>query len=108
MSVCSRDWPFANWYVNSLIVAIITTIAVLFFSSLAGFGFAKYRFRGNRVLFFVVLGSTMIPFQLILVPLFIVMSRIIVDKYILCTHYTFHGSGCFNLPHAAIYHINSI
>ena len=70
------DWPFANWYTNSLLVATITTIAVLFFSSLAGFGFAKYRFRGNRVLFLIVLASTMIPFQLILVPLFIVMSRL--------------------------------
>jgi multiple sugar transport system permease protein len=49
---------------------------VLFFSSLAGFGFAKYRFRGNKVLFIILLGSTMIPFQLILIPLFIVMSRL--------------------------------
>lgn len=70
------EWPFVNWYGNSLLVATIVTIAVLFFSSLAGFGFAKYRFRGNRILFFVVLGSTMIPFQLILIPLFIIMSRI--------------------------------
>lgn len=70
------DWAFPNWYGNSLLVATVVTIAVLFFSSLAGFGFAKYRFRGNRVLFFIVLGSTMIPFQLILIPLFIIMSRI--------------------------------
>ncbi|MAU11852.1 MAG: sugar ABC transporter permease [Anaerolineaceae bacterium] len=70
------DWPFAAWYVNSLVVAVVTTLAVLFFSSLAGFGFAKYRFKGNRVLFMIVLASTMIPFQLILVPLFIVMSRL--------------------------------
>lgn len=70
------DWPFWNWYVNSLLVAVIVTLAVLFFSSLAGYGFAKYRFRGNQVLFMILLGSTMIPFQLILVPLFIIMSRL--------------------------------
>jgi len=70
------DWPFWNWYGNSLIVAFIVTVAVLFFSSLAGFGFAKYRFRGNKALFILLLGSTMIPFQLILIPLFIVMSRL--------------------------------
>lgn len=70
------DWPFWNWYVNSLIVAVVVTIAVLFFSSLAGFGFAKYRFRGNKALFVILLGSTMIPFQLILIPLFIIMSRL--------------------------------
>lgn len=69
------EWPFLNWYVNSLTVAILLTIAQLFFSSLAGFGFAKYRFRGKGPLFVLLLGSTMIPFQLILVPLFILMSQ---------------------------------
>ena len=70
------DWPFWSWYGNSLAIAIISTVTVLFFTSLAGFGFAKYRFRGNRALFILLLASTMIPFQLILVPLFIVMSRV--------------------------------
>lgn len=70
------DWPFLNWYGNSLIVAVALTVAVLFFTSLAGFGFAKYRFKGSRLLFVLLLGSTMIPFQLILVPLFIFMSQL--------------------------------
>jgi arabinooligosaccharide transport system permease protein len=70
------DWPFWNWYGNSLVIAIIATVTVLFFTSLAGFGFAKYRFTGSRLLFIVLLASTMIPFQLILVPLYIVMSRL--------------------------------
>ena len=70
------DWPFWNWYGNSLVIAVISTLTVLFFTSLAGFGFAKYRFRGSRVLFIVLLASTMIPFQLILVPLYILMSRL--------------------------------
>lgn len=70
------DWPFWSWYGNSLLVALLSTVAVLFFTSLAGFGFAKYRFKGSRVLFVLLLGSTMIPFQLILVPLFIFMSRL--------------------------------
>lgn len=70
------DWPFWYWYGNSLVIAIISTLTVLFFTSLAGFGFAKYRFKGSRVLFIVLLASTMIPFQLILVPLYIVMSKL--------------------------------
>ncbi|MBI1282677.1 MAG: ABC transporter permease subunit [Anaerolineaceae bacterium] len=70
------DWPFWNWYGNSLVIAIFSTITVLFFTSLAGFGFAKYRFRGSRLLFIILLASTMIPFQLILVPLYILMSRL--------------------------------
>jgi multiple sugar transport system permease protein len=70
------EWSFPQWYLNSVVVAIIVTIAVLFFTSLAGFAFAKYRFKGSKFLFLLLLGSTMIPFQLILVPLFILMSRL--------------------------------
>jgi len=70
------DWPFWNWYGNSLVIAIVATLTVLFFTSLAGFGFAKYRFKGSGLLFLVLLASTMIPFQLILVPLYIVMSKL--------------------------------
>ena len=69
-------WPFGMWYVNSILVASIGTIAVLFFSSLAGFGFAKYNFKGRGILFGILIGSTMIPFQLILIPLFIQVSRL--------------------------------
>lgn len=70
------EWIFGRWYMNSLFIAVLVTIAVLFFTSLAGFGFAKYRFRGKGGLFTLMLGSTMIPFELILVPLFIFMSRL--------------------------------
>jgi arabinooligosaccharide transport system permease protein len=70
------DWTFSAWYGNSVVVAVVLTLAVLFFTSLAGFGFAKYRFKGSSLLFVLLLGSTMIPFQLILVPLFITMTRL--------------------------------
>jgi len=69
-------WPFATWYINSILVAFIGTIAVLFFSSLAGFGFAKYEFKGRTLMFGILIASTMIPFQLILIPLFIETSRL--------------------------------
>lgn len=69
-------WPFGTWYLNSVLITVISTIAVLFFSSLAGFGFAKYEFKGRRVMFAILIGSTMIPFQLILIPLFIEVSRL--------------------------------
>jgi multiple sugar transport system permease protein len=70
------EWPFWQWYTNSFIVAVLVTLATLFFSSLAGYGFAKYRFRGNRTLFMIMLGSTMIPFELILIPLFVLVANL--------------------------------
>jgi ABC-type glycerol-3-phosphate transport system permease component len=69
-------WSYPYWYVNSVVYAAIVTVFVLFFCSLAGFAFAKYSFRGKNLLFIVLIGSTLIPFQLILIPLFVLMSRI--------------------------------
>jgi ABC-type glycerol-3-phosphate transport system permease component len=77
-----QDRPFGLWYRNSIIVGVIQTAAVLFFSSLAGFGFAKYRFKGRNLMFATLLGSTMIPFALILIPLFIEVSHMhLTDSY---------------------------
>ena len=71
-----EGWTFDSWYGNSLVYAVTQTVLTLFFCSLAGFAFAKYTFRGKNLLFAVLISSTLIPFQLILVPLFIGMSRI--------------------------------
>jgi ABC-type glycerol-3-phosphate transport system permease component len=69
------DWPFSRWIINSLVVAILTTVAALFITSLAGYAFAKYRFAGRRKLFSILLSSTMIPFPILVVPLFVIASR---------------------------------
>lgn len=71
-----EGWAFGTWYTNSVTYAIIQTLLTLFFCSLAGFAFAKYLFRGKNVLFTILVSSTLIPFQLILIPLFIQISRI--------------------------------
>ncbi|TVQ26843.1 MAG: carbohydrate ABC transporter permease [Spirochaetaceae bacterium] len=70
------QWPFAEWFVNSLLVAGSTTIAVLLFCSMAGFAFSKYRFRGRTPLFFGLLGSAMIPFPILVIPLFVIVSNL--------------------------------
>ena len=75
-NILLTNWPFPYWYINSIVYAAVVTVFVLFFCSLAGFAFAKYRFRAKNTLFIILIGSTMIPFQLILIPLFILMSRI--------------------------------
>ncbi len=74
---------FARWYGNSLSVSAIETLAVLFFSSLAGFGFGKYDFRGRAVLFNILIASMIIPFGVILIPLFVLVSKAgLIDKYV--------------------------
>jgi cellobiose transport system permease protein len=59
---------------NTAIVAVSTTLLVLFFDSLAAFTFAKFRFPGRRVLFVVVLGTMLLPAQLAAIPQFQTMA----------------------------------
>ncbi len=68
--------PFANFVLNSLIVATSITAAQLITCSTAGYAFARLNFRGKGVLFAIVIGSLMIPIQITIVPLFLVMSRL--------------------------------
>jgi multiple sugar transport system permease protein len=56
---------------NSLIVAVLTAVLTAVVSVLAGYGFAMFRFRGSGLVFGVVLLGFMIPFQAVLIPLFL-------------------------------------
>lgn len=68
--------PFVRWYLNSIIVTVLYTGLAIFFSTLAGFGFAKYEFRGRKLLLFIVLASMMIPLHSVAIPLFMLLVRI--------------------------------
>lgn len=68
--------PFWRWMLMSTVVAAVSTVATVFLCSLAGFGFAKYEFRGKRVLFDVMFSSLAIPFAVIVVPLFVLVAKL--------------------------------
>ncbi|HEX6360707.1 carbohydrate ABC transporter permease [Actinophytocola sp.] len=61
---------------NTIVVATVTTLLVLFFDSLAAFTFAKFDFPGRRVLFGLLIGIFMLPAQLSLIPQFVIMAKI--------------------------------
>jgi cellobiose transport system permease protein len=67
---------FAEALANTAIVASAVTVSVLLFSSLAGFAFAKLRFRGRNVLLLGVIGTMMIPTQLGIIPLYMMMGKL--------------------------------
>jgi len=67
---------YVRWFLNSVFIALVYTLLVLFFCSLAGFAFAKYNFFGKKVLFLIILGSMIIPIWTIVLPLFIWFSRL--------------------------------
>ncbi|MBW9207916.1 carbohydrate ABC transporter permease [Mumia sp. zg.B53] len=68
------DVVFAQALLNSLLVSLVATITVVTLSALAGFAFAKLRFRGKNVYLLAVIGTMMVPVQLGLVPLYMLMG----------------------------------
>ena len=69
-------------FLNSLIVTGVSLLGALFFCSLAGFAFAKYRFRFREPLFYLLLATMAIPAQITAIPLFVLMVKLgWVDTY---------------------------
>src|SRR5574344_804128 len=74
--------PITRYFLNSLFVAIITTIGQVIFSALAGYAFAKLKFKGSAFLFFLILVTMMIPPQVNIIPLFFLMREMhLIDTY---------------------------
>lgn len=69
-----NETELPRWYMNSLIVAVMSTVSVAFFDSLAGFTFAKYQFPGKRAIFIIFLSSLMVPTEMLIIPWFIMAS----------------------------------
>lgn len=65
--------PLGQFFFNSTLMATIDVIVTVIFSAMAGYGFAKFKFRGQKLLFFFVLSTITVPFQILVVPLFIQM-----------------------------------
>jgi multiple sugar transport system permease protein len=75
--------PFGRAILNSFIIAGGTMLGIVVTSLMAGYVFAKYRFRGRETLFFVVLATMFLPPIVMLVPLFRLMQQLgLVDSYI--------------------------
>ena len=71
--------PSINFWaalLNSVIVSVVVSASVVFFSTLAGYAFAKFRFRGRAGLLVFVVATIAVPTQLGVVPLFIAMSNL--------------------------------
>jgi ABC-type glycerol-3-phosphate transport system permease component len=68
------NYPILQWLINSGIVTIISVASSLFFCSLAGYAFAKLRFRGKELLFLSVIALLMMPPEITVVPLYLLFN----------------------------------
>lgn len=63
-----EDGRFYLWFLNSIIIALITTVCNLFFDSLVGYTLCKFRFPGRYIVFIAILSTLMIPTEMLVIP----------------------------------------
>jgi len=72
-----------RYFFNTLRFAVVSTLCIVATSSLAGYIFAKYRFRFKELIFIIMISTMMIPFQSYMIPLYLMMVKLhVVDTYI--------------------------
>ncbi len=80
--------PFLLYFLNSFIVAAFTVILNLILSSLAAYPLARMEFKGKNFIFCLVLATIMIPFQAIMLPVYLIVLKLhLVDSYGYVTGY---------------------
>ena len=67
---------FLKYFRNSLITTVTSVVITIFINLLAGFAFAKYKFKGKEFMFMIVLSTLMIPMQVIMIPVFMIAAKI--------------------------------
>jgi len=65
--------PFGRYFINTLVVTVFTVLGQLVITSLAAYGFARLKFMGRDLLFVLYLATMMIPYQVTLIPLFLIV-----------------------------------
>lgn len=68
--------PFARYFLNTVIITLATVAGQLIVCSLAAYGFARLNFMGRDTIFVLYLTTMMIPFQITLIPLFLIVSQL--------------------------------
>jgi len=77
-----EEIPLSTYFMNSLIVAVITTVGQVVIASMAGYAFARLNFKYRDTLFLIILITMLIPPQVNIIPLFFLMRELhLIDTY---------------------------
>jgi multiple sugar transport system permease protein len=75
--------PAPLWMFNSVFTSLTTVVFVVIFSAMAGYAYAKKKFPGDKILFFVVIATMMMPTQVTLIPLYMICRDLgLIDSYL--------------------------
>jgi ABC-type glycerol-3-phosphate transport system permease component len=90
--------PFHIYLKNTVVIVLLREVAVVLTSSFCAYGFARVRFRGRDFWFSVVLATMMVPYVVLMVPSFVIFSRLKwIDTFLPLTVPFFFGGGAFNI-----------
>jgi len=70
-----EDGRFYGWFVNSLIIATLTTVSNILFDSLVGYTLCKFRFPGRYIIFIAILSTLMIPTEMLVIPWYLMSQQ---------------------------------
>lgn len=80
--IFTQGGNYWSWFINSLVISAITIILSLFFSSMVGYALALYDFKGRNLIFGFVLFILMVPFEILMLPLFqLMISLNLINTY---------------------------
>ena len=71
-----RRGDFLRYFGNSSFVAIVATVITVLINIMAGYALAKYHFRGRDLIFYTMIGTLMIPLQVIMIPIFLLLRNL--------------------------------
>jgi multiple sugar transport system permease protein len=74
--VLTENMPFLRYMINSTIIVVASILGVLISCSLVGFAFARLRFRGSKVLFYITIVTMLVPWQALMVPQFLFFVKL--------------------------------
>jgi putative chitobiose transport system permease protein len=71
-----ETYPFGSYLWNSTIVAVLSVVLNLLFCSLAAYPLARLDFTGKKIIFALIISTIMIPFQIVMIPLYILIVQL--------------------------------
>ena len=70
------DGVFAHWLLNTIVYAVVSSLGAALVAAAGGYGFAKFRFRGNNAAFNLVLGAIMVPSTALAIPTYLLFAKV--------------------------------
>ena len=67
---------FSRGFFNSLIITVVSTFFIVIFSAMTGYLFARFKWKFNKILFFIILSSMTLPFQVLMIPLVMIYGEL--------------------------------